>query len=274
MTDTIIRLDPGEDGPSYSIARATAQDARLSWEAWGLLGYLHSLPRDWGVSPTDLVKRRKGGRDRMYRMLRELRAAGYMRLIEHRDDQTGLIERYEYLVRMRPLTDSPHTGLPLTANPHTTDRDSGRQNLDNQQPPVAPRRGAPAEQMRRVFDEWKSATGRNGTTALDGKRKRAIGGRLGEGFTAEQLVAAVRAIPLSDFHAGRHPKTQDKSPAELKRLTELTLHLRDATHVEYLLALAEHNTAPAASAAEPDFSYVASDEELIASFTRGSANRG
>lgn len=236
MADTIIRHDPLDDGPYFTIARATAQDAHLSWEAWGLLSYLHSLPRDWGVSPADLIKRRKGGRDRMYRMLRELRATGYMRLIEHRDEQSGVIVRYEYLVRMRPLPDSPDTAQPHTANPHTTEKTVEDRRREPKAPRTPPKGGS--EHLRTIFEAWKGATGRNGTTALDRKRIRAIKDRLDEGFTPEQLVQAVEAIPRSDFHAGRDPKTQGKTDAELKRLSELTLHLRDAQHVEYLLALA------------------------------------
>jgi hypothetical protein len=129
MADTILRLDPDEDGPYYGMARATAQDARLSWEAWGLLSYLHSLPRDWRLTPADLVKRRDGGRDRMYRMLRELREHGYIVLTEHREK--GTVARYEYRVRMRPLPGKPDTAEPHTANPHHTENTEDRgQNLE------------------------------------------------------------------------------------------------------------------------------------------------
>ena len=259
MSDTIIRLDPGDDGPCYLVARETAQDAALSWEAWGLLAYLHSLPRDWRVSASDLVKRRKGGRDRMYRMLRELRAAGYMSRQEVRDEE-GRVVRYEYLVRMRPLPGLPLTAQPLTANTHTTEvqtvEDRGRESTA---PPTPPAGGATT--LQPVFDAWKVATGRNGTTVLDGKRVRAIKGRLAEGFSVDQLIAAVQAIPLSDFHNGRDPKTRDYDKARLARLTELTLHLRDAEHVEYLLGLGPDVPAGRAVDMRPD--YVPSDEELL-----------
>lgn len=128
--------------------------------------------------------------------------------------------------------------------------------------PPTPLAGGSAT-LKPVFEAWKQATGRNGTTVLDGKRVRAIKGRLGDGFTTEQLVAAVQAIPLSDFHNGRDPKTRDADPAALRRLTELTLHLRDAEHVETLLALVGAHAAPGPEIA-PRVGYVASDEELLA----------
>lgn len=235
MTDSIIRLDPDEDGPAFMLARATAQDARLSWEAWGLLAYLHSLPRDWRISRTDLQKRRKGGRDRMLRMLKELRDLGYVVSVTVRDE-AGVIVRHEHLVRMRPRPPLPDTAQPDTANTaHTEVQTVEDRDRESTTPRMPPKGGA--ETLQPVFAAWKEATSRNGTTVLDGKRIRAIKDRLKEGFTVEQLVAAVAAIPLSDFHNGRDPKTREYGKAQLARLTELTLHLRDAQHVEYLLAL-------------------------------------
>jgi Helix-turn-helix domain len=144
---------------------------------------------------------------------------------------------------------------PRHPNHHIEDEPSDRA-------PHSPPRGA--ETLQPVFLAWKEATGRNGTTILDGKRVRAIKGRLSDGFTVEQLVAAMRAIPLSDFHNGRHEKTKNADAAQLRRLTELTLHLRDADHVETLLALAGDRVEPGPEPA-PRVGYVASDEELLAS---------
>lgn len=252
MADTIIRLDPEEDGPAYLMARATAQDARLDWDSWGLLAYLHSLPRNWGVSPADLVKRRRAGRDRVYRMLADLRQLGYITRTEDRDEQ-GRVVRYVYHVRMRPLPAHPDPAHPDRAQPHTKE-ETGVQKRQRAQ-------SKGDTELRSVFEAWKLATNRNGTTALDGKRSRAIRARLDDGFTLEQLVQAVSQIPLSDFHTGRHEKTKGSSAAQLRRLSELTLHLRDAEHVEYLLALTpgEHHWAEA----PPMPGHVWSDEELL-----------
>jgi len=57
----------------------------LSWAARGLLGYLLSRPDDWKVLVNDLRKRGDLGRDGIYRLLRELRSAGYMRFARKRD---------------------------------------------------------------------------------------------------------------------------------------------------------------------------------------------
>jgi hypothetical protein len=152
VTDTILRLDPSEDGPYYGMARVTAQDGRLSWEAWGVLAYLHSLPKDWRLSVADLVKRREGGRDRMYRIIRELRTAGYVLYHEHREG--GRVVATEYLVRMRPVPEkaepaptsqdaaspqvTPLTGLPDTVQPHLTENTPDREHISSTDdtPPV------------------------------------------------------------------------------------------------------------------------------------------
>jgi len=59
------------------IANATVQDERLSWEARGLLAYLLSLPSDWEIRVSHLVKQGSAGRDAVRRMLRELQTFGY-----------------------------------------------------------------------------------------------------------------------------------------------------------------------------------------------------
>ena len=56
-------------------------DARLSWEARGLMGYLLSKPNNWQVRTTDLKNKGPAGEDKIKRMLAELREYGYMNRI-------------------------------------------------------------------------------------------------------------------------------------------------------------------------------------------------
>jgi hypothetical protein len=58
------------------ISRATAQDRSLSWAARGVLAYLLSKPDDWQVDAGDLQQ--GCGRDKVYSLLAELIAAGYL----------------------------------------------------------------------------------------------------------------------------------------------------------------------------------------------------
>lgn len=76
----------------YSLPTATIDDDRLSWEARGLLVYLLSKPDHWKVQVKDLMNRtknaigRSAGRDKVYTIINELRAAGYLVRFFKRED--------------------------------------------------------------------------------------------------------------------------------------------------------------------------------------------
>lgn len=73
---SIVRANHSTENPYFLMARATAQDASLSFEARGLLAYLLSKPDDWKLTIKDLEQ--QCGEKRVYRILQELRAAGYI----------------------------------------------------------------------------------------------------------------------------------------------------------------------------------------------------
>jgi len=105
----------------------------LSWEANGVLGWART-------QPTFTLKNllRKGtGRDRAYRILRELLALGYLERLERRDESGRFLE-YGYRMK-KPVAENPEAvppqavtpfvehpqavplPKPLTANPHTAE---------------------------------------------------------------------------------------------------------------------------------------------------------
>ena len=114
MSNTIIRA-PRRDRFVIMDQRAF-EDDRLSWAARGLLCYLLSRPNDWKVMVKDLRKRGNLGRDGIYRLLRELRTAGYARFLRLRD-RNGCIRGGIYLIR--EIADSPDPDLPDTVLPET-----------------------------------------------------------------------------------------------------------------------------------------------------------
>lgn len=126
---TIIRAER-HDQPYFMLARSVAQNTNLSYEALGLLTYLLSKPGDWVVQP-DTLMRAKSGRDKVYRLLRELIAAGHVEKRAHRGDHQRIVG-VEYIVYEiprtvsplpeKPYTVNPDTEKPDTANPHTTDK--------------------------------------------------------------------------------------------------------------------------------------------------------
>ena len=114
MSNTIVRAPRRHR--FVIIDQRAVEDTRLSWAARGLLGYLLSRPDDWRVLINDLRKRGDLGRDGVYRLLRELRDAGYIRFVRARD-RHGRIRGGTYFVR--EIATSPHPALPDTVEPDT-----------------------------------------------------------------------------------------------------------------------------------------------------------
>jgi hypothetical protein len=116
MTDTIRikRNLHGKENPYFMMTRATAQDRELSWEARGVLCYLLSKPDDWKLQPTDLEQGCAKGR--VYRILDELIETGYIERVQQRDENTGQIRSWDYLVYESPLPRFPEVGLPEVEN--------------------------------------------------------------------------------------------------------------------------------------------------------------
>jgi hypothetical protein len=114
MSNTIIRAPRRHR--FVIIDQRAVEDKRLSWAARGLLGYLLSRPDDWKVLVNDLRRRGDLGRDGIYRLLRELRDAGYMRFVYARDKH-GRIRGGTYIVQ--EIARSPHPDLPDTVEPNT-----------------------------------------------------------------------------------------------------------------------------------------------------------
>jgi len=94
------------------IDQRAVEDTRLFWAARGLLGYLLSRPDDWKVLVKDLQRRGDLRRDGIYKLLKELREAGYVRFQRARDHE-GRIRGGTYYVS--EIAAAPHPDLPDTA---------------------------------------------------------------------------------------------------------------------------------------------------------------
>lgn len=83
---TIIRAPRPEIG--YTILdNNTIRDQALSYRARGLLMYLLSMPDNWRTSTERLQGFGTEGRDAIRKAIRELEAAGYMRLAKQQDER-------------------------------------------------------------------------------------------------------------------------------------------------------------------------------------------
>jgi hypothetical protein len=141
----IIRVRKDRDNPYAQIRRATLEDEPLSWEARGVLGYLLCKPDDWQLRVNDLINRGPGGRERMYRILKELEINGYIRRVCEQGANgkfvwfTEVYEAPQVQESDLPYTENPYTVKPLTEKPqHTNNEASLITNLERETPaPVA-----------------------------------------------------------------------------------------------------------------------------------------
>ncbi|QND60364.1 helix-turn-helix domain-containing protein [Mesorhizobium huakuii] len=123
------------------IPNAVAEDYRLSFEARGLLCYLLAKPNDWRVEVSDIMQSGGIGRDKAYRLLKELRETGYIELVQKRNAFNHITE-HQYVVYDRavpsefllpekpevdnPLTENTEVGKPLPENPDAGKPDAGK----------------------------------------------------------------------------------------------------------------------------------------------------
>jgi hypothetical protein len=132
---TIFRSDP-EHGYT-KLSNAMLQDSRLSYDTRGLLAELLSRPDDWEITVISIVKRGGAGRDKVYRMFKELHGLGYAKVDQDRNDG-GKFEKQRYWVtddpqfmiaqtareldKLIPLPENTETVVPFPKNPESVKR--------------------------------------------------------------------------------------------------------------------------------------------------------
>ena len=122
---TIKRAPHGKDNPYFAMLRETAQ-ANLSYEAVGMMAYLLSKPDNWEINVKDL-QRDGCGRNKVYRVIHELCAAGYMKMAsKYQDKKTKRWVWNPYEISETPqFRAEPYPQKPYTENgdiEHNTDQ--------------------------------------------------------------------------------------------------------------------------------------------------------
>lgn len=112
----MIRRSPSPTRDYSILSNSVLADSDLSWEARGLLAYLLSKPDNWRVMPKALIKESpKAGRDKVYRILDELKSAGYI-LSEQIRGASGQLGEMEYVVYDTPQTSKPEVSAVSTVS--------------------------------------------------------------------------------------------------------------------------------------------------------------
>lgn len=129
---TIVRAEHSSANPYFMMARETAQDERLSFEARGMLAYLLSKADGWKILVSDLCQ--QCGRTRVYRILNELKAAKY---IEY-ERKSGGRGKWEHIYKVHEIsrvdfTDVKSTDVKVThlKNPEILDSTESLENTDS-----------------------------------------------------------------------------------------------------------------------------------------------
>ena len=98
-------------------------DNKLSVEAKGTLGYLLSRPPNWRVRPTQVARKLRLGRDKLYRIINECIEAGYV--VRQQERKGGVFKSVTYYVR--DVASLSSTGLSDAALSNTAQPDTENQ---------------------------------------------------------------------------------------------------------------------------------------------------
>lgn len=107
---------------NFTVLMNEVFQSKLQADSLGVLCYLLSLPDDWVLHKTHLMKHFAIGREKMDRIFKELEASGFMLAMNMIRTQEGKFIGRSYIVydlptHSEPLTAKPSTAKPLTARP-------------------------------------------------------------------------------------------------------------------------------------------------------------
>lgn len=152
MVDRFIIRERHKSGFSV-LSNKIWDDNSLSVEAKGALGYLLSRPPNWRVRLTQVARKLRVGRDRLYRIVNECIQAGYV--VRQQEREAGAFKSVAYYVRdvpRLPDTDLPGAVQPKAVHPATADKEALLRNenstrTDSRQI-TSSNKAAPAEKCR------------------------------------------------------------------------------------------------------------------------------
>ncbi len=133
-----------------TISNTLLQDSRLSHEARGLLAELLSRPDNWEITVRGIIATGPRGREKVYRMIREAQALGYITSEGQPRAADGTLGKSYYAVRDAPCAGKPDAA-PCAAKPDTVKPETAKPH--------------PANQPQQKTDSNKRQKEQNNTTA-------------------------------------------------------------------------------------------------------------
>lgn len=121
------------------------RDKTMSFEAKGMLCYILSLPDNWVLHTSHLIKEFNIGRHYLKRCFDEIEAAGYMAKLGMIKGKGNRFEGFNYMfydesVLKIPQADFPHTDFPRAEEQHLQRTNIGKE-LINTNNPLTPLKG-------------------------------------------------------------------------------------------------------------------------------------
>lgn len=245
----LIRLEQKLDKNFKTICLEPIENTNLSWRAKGLHTYLISRPPGWKLWYTDLEQRSTDGKAAIGTAVKELQAAGYLkidRLIGDKGRVIGSCWTVAQTPRLMPSDDSPHTDCPDTDSPDTVCPDTGNplcskkdlvlSNTDNKNETTTsdkPRKKMPKEDLTRLTEHFATTrgvrpVGKAWLPIQQGMRAMVVE----EAYTVEQVIGCMDRLAangwtwtmptlrrwIADFAAGKMPSGNGSSATQgLKR---------------------------------------------------------
>lgn len=124
MSNNLIKRTKRKD--NFTILMNEVFQSKLQADSLGVLCYILSLPDDWVLHKTHLMKHFGIGREKMDRVFKELEASGFMLAMDMIRTKEGKFIGRSYIVydspiQAEPLQVKPLSGKPLTAR-HTSNK--------------------------------------------------------------------------------------------------------------------------------------------------------
>lgn len=166
MGSTFIRSKKDSDNPYVIINKKALNDTRLSLKAKGLMAILLSLPDDWEIYETELVKRSADGKSSLNSGIKELMKFGYLERTVKRNKK-GQFKGYKYVVyESLPETRFSDIGKPEVGKLDTTNNNSTNNNYIY---------SASKDAHLEFFEEvWKLYPNKRGKAKVSNSKKKEI----------------------------------------------------------------------------------------------------
>jgi hypothetical protein len=120
---TIFRVEKNKENPFVMIDRRVIENPKLSWKAKGLLAYLLSRPDNWVVRFRDLVKRAPDKAHTVRAAMKELRAAGHVKVEAEREK--GRVKQWVYTIHESPDVEFQQVEIQQVENHTLNNNESG-----------------------------------------------------------------------------------------------------------------------------------------------------